>query len=472
MPYRSMLHCPRLTAQKRRASGSDMRKLFTILLPLLLAGCVNSNEQNDVPQVGEQIPAQITVQFEQPSSRTVVEQDRYIRWTEGDEISYFPFQQTNLQYRLQSVDGETAKFTRISNPDASAEKLIHCYAVYPYAEPTEVLSNGDVKVVLPATQHYAVESFGVGATTMVAMSEQSGATLKFKSVVGFLKLQLYGNDLVVKRIEFQGNNGEKISGEASINLTEGSGVEVKMGGGASNIVTLDCREGVRVSNDREKPTAFWFALPPQLFENGFLVTIYDDKGTAYVKSTSKPYSIDRNMIQPMKALDVRKDTVLDIEDINGKVQFFLAERADGVRALTGIERDWRSSKVLMNGEQYAITLDSNGAPYILTDYVETGIYEAVLLASQSKQWYGNTPYRGVVLPCSQFEDTSLATISSFPMYATYKKANGRTLVFDDGFAVLQRRILCRYVSRRRDDMTSRAELLRCQQLANIAWKRV
>ena len=146
-----------------------MKRWFTILLPLLLVGCVNSNEQNDAPLVVEQIPEQITVQFEQPSSRTMVQEDRYICWTEGDEISYFPHQNVNLQYRLQSVDGETAKFTRISTPDASSEKLDLGYAVYPYAENVAVLANGDVKVQLPAMQHYAEESFGVGATTMVAV---------------------------------------------------------------------------------------------------------------------------------------------------------------------------------------------------------------------------------------------------------------------------------------------------------------
>ena len=417
-----------------------MRKLFTILLPLLLVGCVNSNEQNDVPQVGEQIPEQITVQFEQPLSRTVVEQDRYIRWTEGDEISYFPFQQTNLQYRLQSIDGETAKFTRISNPDASAEKLSHCYAVYPYAEPTEVLSNGDVKVVLPATQHYAVESFGVGATTMVAMSEQSGATLKFKSVVGFLKLQLYGNDVVVKRIEFRGNRGEKIAGEAVVADSHNDTPIVTMGASASDVVTLDCCEGVRVSEDKSKPTAFWFALPSQLFEEGFSIKIFDDKDTPYLKSTAKPYSIDRNIIQPMKAVDVRGDTVIDIEENDGKVMFYLAERTDGVREKLGTQRDWNTSKVLVNGAEYDVMLDANGAPYILADYAENGVYEAVLLSSQSDKWYGTTPYSGVVLPCSQFENRSSATIASFPMYATYTKANGRTLVFDEGFALLHVRL--------------------------------
>ena len=417
-----------------------MKRWFTILLPLLLVGCVNSNEQNDAPLVVEQIPEQITVQFEQPSSRTMVEQDRYICWTEGDEISYFPHQNVNLQYRLQSVDGETAKFTRISTPDASSEKLDLGYAVYPYAENVAVLANGGVQVQLPAMQHYAEESFGVGATTMVAVSEQSGATLRFKSIVGFLKLQLYGSEVVVKRIEFRGNRGEKLAGEAVVGNLKDAVSSVTMGASATDVVTLDCGEGVRVSGDKSNPTAFWLALPSQLFEEGFSITIYDDKGTPYLKSTSKSYSIDRNMIQPMKAIDVRGDTVIDIEESDGKVKFYLAERADGVRALTGIERDWNTSKVLVNGVQYDIALDGNDMPYILVDYVETGVYEAVLLASQSKQWYGNTPYKSVVLPCSQFENRSSATISSFPMYATYNKTNGRTLVFDDGFAVLHLRL--------------------------------
>ncbi len=419
-----------------------MKRYLAILIFALLVGCADFNEPNDTIRTEGGIPEQIVAMFEQPAVRTVVQNDRYIYWSEGDEISYFPQQNANVQYRLQSTEGDSAFFTRISTPENSDCKLNYNYAVYPYANSTEVATDGKVSVQLPSLQHYAEESFGIGAATMVAVADAAeGATMQFANVVGFLKLQLYGKDVVVKRIEFRGNRGEKLAGEAIVNATTTSAPSVVMADSATDAVVLDCGEGVRVSKDKNEPTAFWFALPPQLFEEGFSITIYDDKGTPYVKSTSKLYSIDRNMIQPMKAIDVSGDTILDIEENDGKVLFYLAERSNGVRSLAGIaKRNWAESKVLVNGAEYSVSLDGGGNPYILVEAAASSIYEAVLLSSQSEKWYVDSPYSGVVLPCSQFESRSTSTIASFPMYATYKKANGRTLVFDDGFALLHLRL--------------------------------
>ena len=423
-----------------------MKRGFNILLSALLSalfvGCVALNEPNDAVQVGGGIPEQIVARFEQPVSRTMVQGDRYIHWSEGDEISYFPQQNVNLQYRLHTTEGEKAYFTRISTSEASGDELRYNYAIYPYAETVTVATDGAVNVQLPSLQHYAEESFGVGAATMVAVSDAAnGTTLKFASLVGFLKLQLYGSNVVVKRIEFRGNRGEKLAGDATISATTSSAPTVVMNDLAKDVVTLDCGEGVRVSEDKSTPTAFWMALPPQLFEEGFTITIYDDKGTPYVKSTSKLYSIDRNMIQPMKAIDVVGDTVIDIEENEGKVLFYLAERNGGIRSLAGVaNRNWSESSVVVNGIEYGVSLDGSGKPYILADAAESNHYDAVLLSPQSEQWYGENPYQGVVLPCSQFESSATNTIASFPMYAIYKKANGRTLVFDDGFALLHLRL--------------------------------
>ena len=418
-----------------------MKRYLAILLSALLVGCVDLNESNDVAQMGG-IPEQITAVFEQPAVRTMVQEERYVYWSEGDEISYFPQQNTNVQYRLQSTEGETAHFTRISTPATSGSKLNYNYAVYPYAETVNVATEGRISVQLPSLQSYAEESFGVGAATMVAVADAANSTtLKFANVVGFLKLQLYGQDVVVKSVEFRGNRGEKLAGDATVNATTASAPSVVLANSATDVVKLDCGNGVRVSEDKSKPTAFWFALPPQLFEEGFTITIYDDKGTPYVKSTSKLYSIDRNMIQPMKAVDVVGDTVIDIEENDGKVLFYLAERSNGVRSLEGmVSRNWTDSKVLVNGAEYTISLDGNGKPYILAEASASNTYEAVLLSPQSEQWYGDNPYSGVVLPCSQFESRSVSTIAAFPMYATYKKSDGRTLVFDDGFALLHLRL--------------------------------
>ncbi len=417
-----------------------MRRYLYIVLSLLLIGCTSSVEPTTTPLSGV-VPQQITVEFESPASRSVVQDDRYIYWSEGDEISYFPRTSDNLQYRLLSVDDRSAKFLRVGDAPLSGEALDYHYGVYPYDKNTVATTDGNIRVVLPTLQSYAPDSFGDDCATMVAVSNDEDNVLRFRSVVGFLKLQLYGENISVKRIEFSGNRGEKVGGAALVSVSEGSVATVTMEASATDVVTLDCGEGVLLSNDSTKPTAFWLALPPQLFAEGFVITIYDDKGTPHVKHTSKPYSIEGNMIQPMKAVDVVGDTMLDIEENDGKVLFYLAERSDGVRSLSGIaERDWLDSKVLVNGAEYSVSLDSSGKPYILVDASASDSYEAVLLAAESSMWYSISPRKGVVLPCSQFESTATSTIASFPMYATYKKRDGRTLVFDDGFAVVRLRL--------------------------------
>ncbi len=407
---------------------------------MLLIGCTSSVEPTTTPLSGV-VPQQITVEFESPASRSVVQDDRYIYWSEGDEISYFPRTSDNLQYRLLSVDDRSAKFLRVGDAALSGEALDYHYGVYPYDKNTVATTDGNIRVVLPTLQSYAPDSFGDDCATMVVVSNDEDNVLRFRSVVGFLKLQLYGENIRVKRIEFSGNRGEKVGGAALVSVSEGSVATVTMEDSATDVVTLDCGEGVLLSNDSTKPTAFWLALPPQLFAEGFVITIYDDKGAPHVKHTSKPYAIDGNMIQPMKAVDVVGDTMLDIEENDGKVLFYLAERSGGVRSLSGFaERDWLASKVMVNGKDYDVALDGNQQPYILVDASASDSYEAVLLAAESSMWYSISPRKGVVLPCSQFESTATSTIASFPMYATYKKRDGRTLVFDDGFAVVRLRL--------------------------------
>ncbi|MBR0339990.1 MAG: hypothetical protein IIX40_07305, partial [Alistipes sp.] len=186
-----------------------MRRYLYIVLALLLMGCVSSVEPISAPQVGV-VPQQLTVEFEQPLSRSVVQGERFIYWCDGDEISLFPRTSDNLQYRLQSVEAERAKFVRVGDSALSGESLSRNYGVYPYSEATAVTADGNLRVDLPALQNYAKDSFGDDSATMVAVADDANATLKFQSIVGFLKLQLYGEKIRVKRIEFGGNRGEKV----------------------------------------------------------------------------------------------------------------------------------------------------------------------------------------------------------------------------------------------------------------------
>ena len=420
---------------------------FSIVAILALAvemlGCISHKEQDETPTLSLCAPQQLYVSFESVTSRTSVQDDKRLQWSEGDEISYFPFVNSNLQYQWQSgltTDEGYSIFKLLSNAKAEGAPLQYGYALYPYAEESTILSEGNVQIQLPEVQYYAEDSFGVGAAPMVAVVDSAEGVLRFRNVAGFLTLQLYGDDFVVKRIELVGNNDEKLSGTATVVASSDSNPKISLQPSAKSRVVLDCGEGVKLGSSASKATAFWFALPELNFSKGFTITIYDADGTPYVKSTSNNFVIERNTIQPMKALDVRRNANIDISEENGKVIFYLSERGDVRSAIGASEHDWHECTILVNDKPCDVEFDAEKRPYIRVEKSDDDSYRAVLLTAESAKWYDASPYEGVVLPCSQFDSRAKSAVRSFPMYATYTKANGRNLIFDYGFALLRLRL--------------------------------
>lgn len=276
--------------------------ILSALCALSLIACAKSDE--DMVAVPATAPETIYASFEEPTTRTYVEQDKYLRWHAEDEISFFSTTY-NLQYRFQGNTGDNnGSFTKITTDLVTGNALANNYAVYPYAASTAISDEGVISVTLPATQAYAENSFGRGANTMVAATNGTmDNVLRFKNAGGYLKLQLYGTDVTVKSVALQGNKGEKIAGEATITAAYGNDPVVTMADTATDVVTIDCGEGVTLSNDATTPTTFWFVLPETTFAEGFTVTVTDTEGGTFVKSTSNSFTIDRNMIQPMKSLE-------------------------------------------------------------------------------------------------------------------------------------------------------------------------
>ena len=286
------------------------KHILSALCALVLIACAKSDE--DMVAVPATAPETIYASFEEPTTRTYVEQDKYLRWHAEDEISFFSTTY-NLQYRFQGNTGDNnGSFTKITTDLVTGNALANNYAVYPYAASTAISDEGVISVTLPATQTYAENSFGRGANTMVAATNGTmDNVLRFKNAGGYLKLQLYGTDVTVKSVALQGNKGEKIAGEATITAAYGNDPVVTMADTATDVVTIDCGEGVTLSNDATTPTTFWFVLPETTFAEGFTVTVTDTEGGTFVKSTSNSFTIDRNMIQPMKSLE----TVIEGEEI-------------------------------------------------------------------------------------------------------------------------------------------------------------
>lgn len=322
-----------------------MKKILSLLFPLaiLTSGCEHEELPNK--QVDSQDGRIFTASFEQNETRTYVENGNLLRWNAGDQISLFDGNTLNRQYQFDGENGDNSgTFSIVSNPFGTGNDLDCHYAVYPYASSVKITEGGVITATLPAVQSYAENSFGIGANTMVAVTKDVDDTfLKFKNVGGYLKLQLYGEDVTVKSIILNGSNNEKLAGKASITPLYGDEPTVTMSDEATQSITLNCGEGVKIGSTEDMATGFWIVVPPTTFDTGFTITITDINDKAFTKSTSNKIDIVRNVIKPMAAFEV------EIQDENIP---YLTFTADAEQTLT-MSKDVATLEYSVNGEEWA-----------------------------------------------------------------------------------------------------------------------
>lgn len=227
-----------------------------------------------------------------------------VLWNADDRIAIFDKRTYGDQYRFDGADGATAgSFTKIDpGTFVTSNPLSATFAVYPYDQSVAISNSGVISLTLPATQTYKADSFGLGANTMVSVSQDN--YLMFKNLGGYLSLKLYGDGVKVKRITLKGNHGEKLAGTASVVAVEGAAPTLTMGSDATETITLDCGEGIALAATEDKYTEFWLVVPPTTFDQGFTVTVTDDKGGVFTQTTSKSVTIFRNSLSRMEPLEV------------------------------------------------------------------------------------------------------------------------------------------------------------------------
>lgn len=282
-----------------------MKNILSLLFPLtiLISGCNLEEWQNS--QIYSQDGRTFTASFEQNETRTYIENGNLLRWNAGDQISLFDGNTLNRQYQFDGKTGDNAGTFSMVNASFGTGNDLEChYALYPYDSDSKISDSGIITATLPAEQSYAENSFGLGANTMVAVTKDVDDTfLKFKNVGGYLKLQLYGDDVTVKSITLAGNNNEKIAGTATITTSYSGDPTISIAEDANETITLNCGEGVKVGTTAKTATAFWIVVPPTTFKGGFEITITDTHGSIFTKSTSKEVVIERNILKQMAVLE-------------------------------------------------------------------------------------------------------------------------------------------------------------------------
>ena len=282
-----------------------MKKTFILFAACaVLAAC--NEAASPVPSQDTDV---VTAVIEKEAiTKTYMDAQNNIRWSEGDQIIGFMKTSLGLKYRIlsSSVGKTSASFENVSESDGNVNAGIewnHNVFFYPHSETIEAAKSGDhyaLDIVLPSEQTYVPESFGNGSMAMVAVSENKNIT--FRNVLGGMKLQLKGNQKVTS-INLQGKNGEKLSGAATVTAyTDETKPAITMASGASTSVSLSCGEGVQLSESQA--TEFIIALPPVAFSGGFKVTVTDSDGKTYTVETDKANTVLRSSLLTMPAFNL------------------------------------------------------------------------------------------------------------------------------------------------------------------------
>ena len=370
-----------------------------------MAACQKS--ETAIP-VSEQFTA--TVESFESQTKTSMTQEKYVVWSQNDRLAIFQGSTLADEFKVSDASAGKANgtFTKVTTAgdDFSAGTEIPCnVALYPYA--TGLTLTGatleyeapvyEVEgVVLPSEQTYVAGSFANGAFLMAAVTDDlSDHNLKFKNILGALKLQLKGTQ-TVKSITVKGRNNEKLSGAATVTAYASNlapAITMTATDEASKSVTLDCGDGVQLSESTA--TDFIIALPPVLFSQGFTVTVTDSDEQTYEITAKVANTVLRSSVLTMPAIILGDEITEDEGDGDGsginvliiyfdKTSLTLAP-STSYSIITQVVPDIADDKTLTWSSSYPsiATVDQSGVVTAVSDGTATITAVAVGGASQS-----------------------------------------------------------------------------------------
>ena len=291
--------------------------IYSILAILALTGCQTKELDNTPQRESKPFSATIEDGFDDDETRTYLDEHGNVLWKRGDQISIFAGSTINEQYQVtDDSEGKTAaSLNRVTDPGfVAGGEIENNVAFYPYTSTATIARNESDYVIsditLPAVQNYAEASFGNGAFPMAAVtSNTEDMSLKFKNVLGGLKLQLKGTARI-KSITVTGNQDETLCGAAAVTVSTSGTPSINLTDATAKVVTLDCGEGVQL--DAETATPFVIALPPMTMEVGFTVIVTDIEDKQMEIKTTKSQTINRSSLLKMPAVTYEGSPALTV----------------------------------------------------------------------------------------------------------------------------------------------------------------
>ena len=255
-----------------------MKKIFfAIVSTLLVAGCA---KENLVEQMGPQDGVTVFTAGTS-STKTVLQNDRKVLWTNGDKINVNGLESNALAIEEDAV--ETATFTVLGDL-SDPYKALFPASIYKDAQ----------TVTLPAVQAYAENSFGATAAPMAAY-QANGNNLNFQHLCAVLKLTIKKADDAHKimYVEFSGKNDEQVCGDFSIDYQKAELTGVSTSTSAKKV---RCNVYNELS---EEGLVVYLVVPAVEYASGYTIKVVDTEGHYMEKSKASGQTLVAGKIYEM-----------------------------------------------------------------------------------------------------------------------------------------------------------------------------
>ena len=153
-----------------------MKKLLLfVFAALAFAACTQDVVVDITPApIVDEAPETLVVGFEGDDTRIQLNEAQKTVWTNGDQVSVFYKNDANQKYEYRGETGaRTAELHKVS-AGSSTTKMGYVVVAYPYSEEYIISpASGNLETMLPAVQHYAVDSYGVGCVDYVCYCKRN-----------------------------------------------------------------------------------------------------------------------------------------------------------------------------------------------------------------------------------------------------------------------------------------------------------
>ena len=287
--------------------------IITMALAAIAAACnkpeiVDPSAEGLAPQLS---PNQFSATFETSSSedaksKVSMNEDYSLSWVQGDAVSVFDAEGTNLLFTAK----ESGKSTALDGGEVLVDPEVTYYAVYPYSE-NNFVADGRITVEMPVVQTPVQGSF----PTNVSVAKSDQRQLKFYNVCGLLGFEITQEDIVSVSVKSAGAQ-EYLTGKIAVDCSNITNPTYEVLDGVTEVTLV--AEGTFATG------VHYVSVLPQSF-TGLTITMFKADGKVASVTSLSGFTLGRSRYLETGKIDTGNfsDKILTITNA-AELQGFLA----------------------------------------------------------------------------------------------------------------------------------------------------